>query len=629
MNQKKLVNLKIVPKIVRVRTICSIKISFCLEFDIPEDSFLIFRFRGGRNNKNDWYLLQSCDPNMNGFASIYTEPPLKLIPITITGKELMIKYLITEKGGMKKGTNVLFKINNTLAQSLVENDKKIEFYIKTSNQEMISFSNQPSLNVVNEDFDHITLICPSTTIVNQKFKVHVRIEDKYKNLVRDFQGKLKLSIVELTNKKELSIGDVHIFENDEGLYSKTDVIIPTSGIYIVKGVYNNHEFISNPFETYITKPEKSLYWGYIHGHTNKSDGMRSPSEYFNNLMDAGLDFGTNTEHDHLYETSDEDFKEIRTIIQKYHRENEFITFFGYEYGTWFTGYGDICIYHYEDGIPIIRSEINKFNSPLKLNKKLKNYKGNVLLISHHSALRAGFRNWDQFDNTIEKLVEIYSTWGNQEYSSYEGNPLPPRYKFYGYGKHALKRGAILEKKGSFVKDALQKGYKLGFTAGGDDHFGFYPSGQIDPDNGLYHPGIMAIWSRDLTKKSIWNSLNQRKCYGTTGPRVIIEFSIDNHSMGDIIELSKNKKISKIRELHLSIISPIKITKIEFIRNNEVFNKIKPEENIFKGTFIDDIALDKLFLTHVSQKEKFVFYYIRIFLENENMAWASPIWIVQP
>ena len=100
-------------------------------------------------------------------------------------------------------------------------------------------------------------------------------------------------------------------------------------------------------------------------------------------------------------------------------------------------------------------------------------------------------------------------------------------------------------------------------------------------------------------------------------------------MGDIIELSKNKKISKIRELHLSIISPIKITNIEFIRNNEIFNRIKPEENIFKGTFIDDIALDKLFLTHVSQKEKFVFYYIRIFLENENMAWASPIWIVQP
>ena len=218
--------------------------------------------------------------------------------------------------------------------------------------------------------------------------------------------------------------------------------------------------------------------------------------------------------------------------------------------------------------------------------------------------------------------------GNQECSFQDGNPLPPRYKFYGYGKHALKRGAILEKKGSFVRDALQKGYKLGFTAGGDDHFGLYPSGEIDPDDGLYPPGIMAIWAEKLTKKSIWNALNDRKCYGTTGPRVIIEFYLDSYFMGDIIELNKEKRLAKTRILNIGIISPINIIKLEIIRNNGVFHKILINRFTFVKRFEDNVPLKIIFLTHISQKERFIFYYLRFFLENDHMAWSSPIWVIQ-
>ncbi|GAH92825.1 unnamed protein product, partial [marine sediment metagenome] len=46
---------------------------------------------------------------------------------------------------------------------------------------------------------------------------------------------------------------------------------------------------------------------------------------------------------------------------------------------------------------------------------------------------------------------------------------------------------------------LRRGYKLGFTAGGDDHFGIYSSGPGDPDNGIYPSGIMAVWAKQLTK----------------------------------------------------------------------------------------------------------------------------------
>ncbi|MFX1275827.1 MAG: DUF3604 domain-containing protein [Promethearchaeota archaeon] len=628
MKQYKLLNLKLLPNNVKVRTFCNIEISFSIDFHIPQDSFLIFRFRGGRNNKNDWYLLQVEDPSIKGFANITTEPSIKMIPLVITGKDLLIKFLISEVSGLPKDTKLKFTITNTLTQSMVEMNKKIEIFIELPNQTKIYFSNPPILNILNDKFNHINIICPSIVIPKKNFKILLRIEDYNKNLVKEFQGKIQLYCVNLKNNKSIKIEEIELNKVHEGLFRTKTNLIQTPGIYIIKGVFNDLSFDSNPIECQQKSPDRMLFWGYIHGHTNKSDGMRDLAEYFNNLLDAGLDFGTNTEHDHLYETSDDDFKEIRNIVKKFHKDNEFVSFFGYEYGTWYTGYGDICIYHYDENIPIIRSEINKYNSPSKVIKYLKRYKGKVLMISHHSALRPGYRNWDYFDNTIEKLVEIYSTWGNQEYPSHEDNPLPPRYKFYGYGKHALKRGAILEKKGSFVRDALQKGYKLGFTAGGDDHFGFYPSGQIDPDNGLYPPGIMAIWAKELTKKSIWEALNDRKCYGTTGTRVILRFCIDEYFMGEIIKLNDAEKLAKKRILKISIISPILTEKIELIRNNEVILKNELNSKIIALEHVDREPFNKISLKHSSEKENFIFYYVRIFLVDNNMAWSSPIWIIQ-
>jgi len=362
--------------------------------------------------------------------------------------------------------------------------------------------------------------------------------------------------------------------------------------------------------------------------------MRSVYEYFANLIKAGLDFGTSTEHDHAWETSDEDFNEVKKLVEKYNNNDTFVSLFGYEYGTWYSGYGDICIYHKDNNIPIFRSNVNKYNSTKKLFKNLKHYKDKILLIGHHTALRPGHRNWEYFDQSLEKLVEIYSTWGNQEYPYSEGNPLPPRYKFFGYGKYARKRGAILGKEGSYVKEALQRGYKLGFVAGGDDHFGLFPSGPIDIDNGIYPSGIMAIWSyKDkLDKNELWKALNNRKCYGTTGPRVILEFWLEKFFMGDIIELfeNENNNLYYKRKLSLKIYSPLLIRKIEIVRNNKIIADIIVESKNYNLNYIDTEDFNLISLNHTNPKknENFCFYYPRIFLSNQHMAWGSPIWLVQ-
>jgi len=186
----------------------------------------------------------------------------------------------------------------------------------------------------------------------------------------------------------------------------------------------------------------------------------------------------------------------------------------------------------------------------------------------------------------------------------------------------------LEKKESFIADALKRGYKLGFTAGGDDHFGIYPSGSIDPDNGIYPPGIMAIWAKDLSKQSLWEALNNRSCYGTTGPRVIVEFHLNKHFMGEIIDLNEETELNEARILAIDIISPVMIERIELVRNNIVIKNIVVNSKNAEITHMDTDDFESIALEHSTKEEMFVYYYPRIFLADNNMAWSSPIWIIK-
>ena len=44
----------------------------------------------------------------------------------------------------------------------------------------------------------------------------------------------------------------------------------------------------------------------------------------------------------------------------------------------------------------------------------------------------------------------------------------------------------------------------------------------------------AIWSLELTRQSLFDAAKVRRCYGTTGARIVVRFSIDWKPMGSKI-----------------------------------------------------------------------------------------------
>lgn len=626
-NEYRLENLEIQPEQVKVRSSPNLRINFSLNFDLEFDSALIVRFRGGRNNKNDWYSLQAFDPHERGYISLKSELSNFCTPILTTGKELSVKFIIRKPDGIKANSMLTLEVTNTLVQSMVEKEKVIEFFLESPAKESIKLGNAPIIEIIPAEFKQLTIIAPSTIIPKKTFRILIRAEDQFHNLVSQSLTSVSLWLVDSAGK-EIPIEGQALESSTAGIIKTDGFDIKLPGIYRIKGEIDEKSFLSNPIFCDDRFKTINLYWGYIHGHTSKSDGVIGVHDYFRNLRKAGLDFGTSTEHDHQWETTAADFQEIKLLVGRSSKPGEFMSLFGYEYGTWYSGYGDICTYYLDDDIPLFRSDVNKYNSTPKLIKNLKEYAGKVMMVAHHTALRPGYRDWNYFNNDLERLVEIYSTWGNQEYSFKEGNPLPPRYKFFAQGPYAKKRGPILEKPHCFVQDALAKGYKLGFTAGGDDHYGVYPSGMMDPDDGLYPTGIMAVWAPALTKEALWNALYNRHCYGSTGPRIIVEFSLDGHVMGAIVSLSERPELNQERSFQFNLISPELIRHVEIIRNNELLLAKQVNSNQIDYNFTDDSLFDEIALKHAKEQERFVFYYLRIFLTGDNMAWSSPIWLTQ-
>jgi hypothetical protein len=99
-------------------------------------------------------------------------------------------------------------------------------------------------------------------------------------------------------------------------------------------------------------------------------------------------------------------------------------------------------------------------------------------------------------------------------------------------------------------------------------------------------------------------------------------------MGDIINIDKEPYIKSERVIKFSIYSPNPINKIELIRNNSVIDSKTLHHNEITDGSIDSDLFEDIALKHSQKKELLVFYYVRVFLSNNNMAWSSPIWLIK-
>ncbi|NIV46904.1 MAG: DUF3604 domain-containing protein, partial [Gammaproteobacteria bacterium] len=300
------------------------------------------------------------------------------------------------------------------------------------------------------------------------------------------------------------------------------------------------ETVSNPLVASAEGPR--VLWADLHGHSGLSDGTGTPEDYFLYARDvAGLDVAALTDHDHWgmlpLEDHPELWEEIRRETQRFHEPGRFVTLLGYEWTSWIHGHRHV-LYFGDEGA-VYSSVDPRFEDPLQLWAALEGQP--ALTFAHHSAGGPIPTNWEiPPDPRFEPVTEIVSVHGSSE---------------------ALDSPALIYDPvpGNFVRDALDRGYRLGFVGSGDGHDGHPGLSQLASPTG----GLAAILSEERTREGVLAALRERRVYATNGARILLRMALGAHRMGSSIDVPDGETLSE--ELFVRIVAAAPLSRVELIR----------------------------------------------------------------
>jgi len=343
---------------------------------------------------------------------------------------------------------------------------------------------------------------------------------------------------------------------------------------------------SNPVYVTPEPPTARLFWGDPHWQTFFSDGLRCPEElYAFARAEAFLDFGAIT--DHVEAITDRQWDYFVGVTNDFNEPGRFATLVGQEWTKHHPGHRNV--YFRGDRGPILRCTDPRYDSLAKLWTALDGL--DAVAIPHHSANVVMGVDWDcGWNPDYEKAVEIYSVWGSSEMHAHDGNTRPI---------HHCKG----EMKGRHVKDALAKGYRLGFVGGGDIHDGrpgLSHAGRVFTRD--THPsGLTPAWLPELTREHLFDAICSRQTYATTQSRIYL----------DVTPVLLDGQWS----LEIKAASEHGIREAVIVRGATLDRTVEPGDD----SRILETTLE------LGAMEAGEFCYVRVVTNNGEMAWSSPFW----
>ncbi|MBE6636449.1 MAG: DUF3604 domain-containing protein [Ruminococcaceae bacterium] len=351
-------------------------------------------------------------------------------------------------------------------------------------------------------------------------------------------------------------------------------------------------------------PTLKPFSGELHGHSRLSDGTVDIDSYFQGIRDiAKLDFAALTDHDHggvgqptLWEGGvHSPWELIKRKVKEYREDGTFTTILAYERDS-YPFFGNMILYFRDDNAAMFRDEHPGELTEAGYRRLLAD--PHILAVPHDTYdLSAG---GDFLRPEIEQMPPLMEIISRGDPAEYMGNP-------------GFTAGVACE--GGFYQDALRRGARIGCIGGSDDHHG--KNGQYEASLGYsaMYPGVTGVWAAENTHEAIFDALSAKRTFaymrgkpdGAMGGRVVIDFRINEHWMGEAIKRPAERDLRIFFEVKADV--PIKaVTLVKNGRNYMIF------------TYGRELILD------YSQENDTDFYYLRVELADRRFGWTSPIWV---
>jgi hypothetical protein len=167
------------------------------------------------------------------------------------------------------------------------------------------------------------------------------------------------------------------------------------------------------------------------------------------------------------------------------------------------------------------------------------------------------------------------------------------------------------RKGHYVRDALARGYRLGFVGSGDSHNGHPGLVHLDGPCG----GLAAIVAEDDTRGAIYDALKRRLCWATTGPRIVLWFRRGATRMGGEFTAGEKGEKAEAPPYSAFAVGTAPISRLELVKNGAIVAAKEGDGSL-------QAALDWSDPAPATGDA----VYLRVLQSDGHAAWSSPIFV---
>lgn len=467
------------------------------------------RIRIAWRSVSDWPTPQFTSPEHENFVRAVTDAPVELTPVYGSDGVRPWNRTLTVRvsdGALAPGDVVTIELGDTSdgnpgmrAQTFPERLFRFRLQADPFGTGIYEHVVDLGFPIVGGKAEHLLVVVPSDAVVGEPFRLQVRALDRWGNPDPGYRGTLHFN----GSTPNGLPSSYTLTEADAGVHWFAGLTLERPGIQTVNvqdGDGRTAE--SNPVRIHAQPPAQRLYWGDPHGQTEETVGTGSVSDYLRYARDvAAIDMTGHQGND--FQITGEVYERIQSQLAAANEPGRFVTFHGYEWSGNTPAGGDRNV-HYRDGGPIHRSSHTLIDDrsdagsdryPADALHATFSGRDDVLLVPHIGGRHA---NLDYHDPALEPVIEIASQWGRFEW---------------------------------FARDALERGLVVGFAGGSDDHSGRPGWSAATVAHHGVRGGLTAFIAADLSRESLWEALRARRCYGTTGPRIILDVSVNDHPIG--------------------------------------------------------------------------------------------------
>lgn len=453
---------------------------------------------------SDWSKPQTMDPAAADFISV--EPPAGVVASFIVPNQNTVRVNIGA-GRLAAGDQLTISLGDrsmggdgARSQTFYEATR---YFLCEVNSDGAGRSGvletQPSVRIAGGDIGMLEVVAPPDVDISQEFSVHLKASDTWGNPAQHFTGTVSITASGIA----LPVEKVQFDNEETGIVEVPGCRVSEPGILRITALHDESGVTgtSNPIAATEQPATDRLFWG--DPHSGQVADANKIADYYAHARDvARIDFAGFQRNDSGHSTAA--YRIQQREEEAFHEPGRFVPLPGFEWSAHLEWGGHHNVYFRRFGQPMKR-----WNGADRLGEEgetdlphvrdLHNYyRGTDTVITPHVGGQHADLQWH--DPELEPALEVVSTHGTFEW---------------------------------FLKESIERGYRMGFVGGNDCHTG--RPGDDRPGHQLRRyakGGLTGIYANELSLEAVLDAIKRRRCYATTGTRIRADSRVGSHVMGE-------------------------------------------------------------------------------------------------